>query len=89
VTDARIVVRLQSRADRDELVGFRDEVLIARVRAAPVDGDANRALCRLIAHRAGVAASRVTIVRGKRSREKLIRVSGVDPSVLRDALGLS
>lgn len=80
MTDARILVRLQARAHRDELVGLRDEVLFARVRAPPVDGRANRAVCRLIAREAGVAASRVTIVRGERSREKLLRVSGVDAS---------
>jgi uncharacterized protein (TIGR00251 family) len=86
MTEARIVVRLQARAHRDELVGVRDGVLLARVSAPPVDGRANRALCRLIARRAGVAASRVTIVRGERSRNKLIRVDGVDRSTLNDAL---
>lgn len=86
MTEARIVVRLQARALRDELVGVRDGVLLARVSAPPVDGRANRALCRLIARRAGVAASRVTIVRGERSRNKLVRVDGVDRSTLNDAL---
>ena len=80
------MVRLQSRARTDELVGFRDDVLLARVSAPPVDGRANRALCRLIARRAGVAASRVTIVRGERSRDKLIGVDGLDQSALHDAL---
>ena len=87
MTEARIVVRLQARAHRDELVGVRDGVLLARVSAPPVDGRANRALCRLIARRAGVPASRVTIVRGERSRDKLVRVDGIDPSALHDALG--
>jgi uncharacterized protein (TIGR00251 family) len=86
MTEARIVVRLQARAHRDKLVGVRDGVLLARVSAPPVDGRANRALCRLIARRAGVAASRVTIVRGERSRNKLVRVDGVDRSTLNDAL---
>ena len=87
MTDARIMVRLQARARSDELVGFRDGVLLARVCAPPVEGRANRALCRLIARRAGVATSRVTIVQGERSRDKLVRVDGVDRSALHDALG--
>ena len=87
MADAKITVRLQARAHRDELVGIRDGVLVARVSAPPVDGRANRALCRLIARRAGVAASRVTIVRGERSREKLIAVQGVEAAVVMDALG--
>lgn len=86
MTDARITVRLQARAHRDELIGLRDGVLLARVSAPPVDGRANQALCRLIARHAGVAPSRVTIIRGERSREKLIQVHGLDQSALNDGL---
>jgi uncharacterized protein len=86
VTDARIKVRLQARARKDELIGVRDGVLLARVSAPPVDGRANRALRRLIARRVGISPSRVTIVSGERAGDKLIRVEGVDPSALNDAL---
>jgi uncharacterized protein len=88
VAEARIAVRIQARARSDELIGFRDGVLVARVCAPPVDGRANRALCRLIARQTGVAASRVTIARGERSRDKLVRIDGVDMSALYDALGM-
>ncbi len=80
------MVRLRARADRDELVGMRDGVLQARVTAPPVEGKANRALCRLIAKRLAVAPSRVSIVRGEKSRDKLVRVEGVDPGALEIAL---
>ncbi|MCW2971679.1 MAG: hypothetical protein JWO23_2806, partial [Solirubrobacterales bacterium] len=49
---------------------------VVRVAAPALDGRANRALCRLFADRLGVAHSRVVIVRGHRSREKLIQVEG-------------
>ena len=87
MTEARITVRLQPRSRVDELVEMRDGVLIARVSAPPVDGRANRALCRLVAQRSGVAPSRVTIVRGDRSREKLLRVEGVEQAQLEATLG--
>lgn len=83
---ARIKVRLQARARKDELIGVRDGVLLARVSAPPVEGRANRALRRLIARQVGVSPSMVTIVTGERARDKLIRVDGVDPSALNDAL---
>jgi hypothetical protein len=86
--EARIEVHLQPRASRDELLGLRDGVLQARVCAAPVDGEANRALCRLIARRAGVAPSRVEVIRGERARLKLVRVVGLDERGLAEALGL-
>ena len=68
------------------MVGERDGVVVIRVTAPPVDGKANAALCRLIAKRAGVAPSRVEIVRGHTAREKVIRVEGLDAEALRAAL---
>ena len=85
---ADLTVRLQPRAHRDEVVGERDGVVVIRVTAPPVDGKANAALCRLIAKRAGVAPSRVEIVRGHTAREKVIRVEGLDAEALRAALGV-
>ena len=86
--EARVEVRLQPRSSRDELTGMRDGVLQARVCAAPVDGEANRALCRLIARHAGVAPSRVEVIRGERGRRKLVRVTGLSSAQLLDALGV-
>lgn len=87
MTDARIAVRVTTRAPRDELAGFRDDgVLLARISAPPVDGRANEALCKLIAKAAGVAPSRVCVVRGERSRDKAVRVEGVDEARLRRQL---
>jgi hypothetical protein len=85
--EARIEVRVQARASRNELIAVRDGVLHARVCAAPVGGEANRALCRLIARRAGVAPSRVEVIRGERGRLKLVRVIGLGSQELLDALG--
>lgn len=83
---ATIDVRLRPRGGADELLGFRDGVLQARVTAPPVEGRANKALCRLIAKRAGVAPSSVSVVRGEKGRDKVVRVEGVEPAALRVAL---
>ncbi len=84
-----IAVRLQPRARTNEIVGERGGVLLVRVTAPPVDGRANEALCRLIAKRARVGVRRVSIVRGAGSRDKLVRVEGVDLGRLRAALGVA
>ena len=86
IDEARIEVHVRPRASRDELLGMRDGVLLARVCAPPVDGRANAALCRMIARAAGVAPSRVAVIRGERSREKLVSVQGVAREALEDAL---
>ena len=59
---------------------------LVRVTAPPVNGRANDALRRLIARRAGVAPSGVTLVRGEKSREKTLSVQGVDAATLRERL---
>jgi len=83
-----ISVRLTPRAGSNEVTGERGETVLVRVTAPPVDGAANRALCRLIARRARVGIRSVTIVRGESAREKRVRVEGVDARTLRTALGL-
>lgn len=89
VPDAELTVRLQPRARRNAIVDERDGVLRVIVAAAPVDGQANAALCKLIAKRAGVARGRVSVVRGERSRDKVVRVEGLGRAEVRAALGLA
>ena len=89
VGEATFAVRTQPGARRDEIVGVRDGVLVARVSAPAREGRANQALCQLIARRLGIRSSRVSVVRGERSREKLVRVEGVDRADLEAALGLA
>jgi uncharacterized protein (TIGR00251 family) len=84
--EALLAVRVQPRAKRDEVVGERAGAVVIRVAAPPVDGKANAALCRFVAARAGVARSAVSVVRGESSRDKLLRVDGMDAEDLRAAL---
>ncbi len=82
-----MAVRLRPRGRGDELLGVTDDVLRARVSAPPTDGRANQALCKLIAARVGVAPSRVSVVRGAKSRDKLVEVEGVGATELARLLG--
>jgi len=83
---AQIRVRLTPRAAREQIAPGEGDSFLVRVTAPPVDGRANDALCRLIAGRAGVAPSRVTLVRGAKGREKLLSVEGLDAATLRERL---
>jgi len=80
-------VLLQPRAARDAIAGERVGALVVRVTAPPVEGRANDALRRLLAKSAGVAPSRVTIVRGASARDKVVRVEGVSAAQLAARLG--
>lgn len=80
--------RVRAGVGRDEILGLDHGVLVLRVAAPPVDGRANKAVCRLVAKRLGVAPSRVTILAGDRSREKRLRVDGLDQAEVDSALKL-
>lgn len=83
---ALLAVRVQPRAKRDEVVGKRGDAVVIRVAAPPVDGKANVALCRFVAARVGVPRGAVSVVRGESSRDKLLRVEGVESDAVRAAL---
>jgi uncharacterized protein (TIGR00251 family) len=87
LAEARIEVRLRPRGHADELLGLENGVLQARVSAPPVDGKANKALCRLVARRVGLPPSRVSVVRGEKSRQKLLLVEGIGEAALKARLG--
>ena len=75
---ATVRLRVQPRASRNEIVGWREPgVLSVRVTAPPVEGEANRAVGALLAKALGVRPSAVTVVQGERGRDKVVRVSGV------------
>jgi uncharacterized protein len=74
-------VRLTPRGGRDAIEGVARRsdgraVLNARVRAAPFEGEANAALCRLLADAVGIAPRQVTLVAGATARVKRVRISG-------------
>ena len=75
---AELPVRVTPRAGRNEIAGERGGVLLVRVTAAPEGGKANTAVCRVIAKALGIPPTRVTVARGARSRDKLLRIEGLD-----------
>ncbi|MPZ49126.1 MAG: hypothetical protein GEU75_07480 [Dehalococcoidia bacterium] len=80
-------VRVTPRSSRDEVVGWRDDLLLVRLRAAPVEGQANEALRRLVAKKLGVAVSDVGIAGGATSRTKRLRIRGLETEAVRARLG--
>lgn len=88
---ARLPVKLTPGASVDRIDGWDVDtegrpVLKVRVRARPVEGEANAALILLLSKSLGVSRSSVSLVRGGQSRLKMIAVEGVDDEALRARL---
>jgi len=69
----KIAVRVKPRS-RVEEVSREGDSYVVRVKEPPVEGRANRAVLRLLASHLGVPESRLRIVSGFSSRNKVIEV---------------
>lgn len=79
----RIPVRVLPRSPADGVAGVRDGALLVRVTAAPVNGAANEAVIRVVAHELGVARASVGLVSGARARTKMLAIRGVSRDLVR------
>ena len=68
-----ITLHIQPGASRCELAGAHGEALKVRISARAVEGAANAALTEFIAQCLGLARREVRIVRGEKSRHKVLR----------------
>ena len=82
-----IEIHLQPGAKRNEIVGFREGVLYAKVIALPQKSQANRALLELMAQMLGIPKSAVDIIRGQSNRNKVIAIQGLTGEEVREILG--
>ena len=87
----RLPVRLTPGAAADRVDGWDVDadgrpVFRVRVRARPLEGEANEALLKLLAKTLGVPKSAVSLARGGQSRTKLLTVTGLSDDELRARL---
>jgi len=91
MSDVRLAVRLTPGAATDQVDGWDVDldgrpVLEVRVRARPIDGEANTALLRLLSRTLGVPKSALSLERGGQSRSKRVGVSGLSAEEVRARL---
>jgi len=83
----RLPIKVIPGASQDEISGWLGDRLKVRVRAPAESGKANKAVCRLLANRLGIAPSSVQIVSGGASPLKMVSLDGIDSRRLRMTLG--
>ena len=70
-------VRVYPNARKNELVGLSNGIWQVKVSAPPVEGKANAAVVALLSELLGVSKSRLSIIRGHTSRNKVIAVDSL------------
>jgi hypothetical protein len=72
-------VKLQPRASKNEIGTPLGDELKIKVTAPPVDAAANEALVKFLAGKLDCARNRVELIRGHKSRHKVVKLHGFTP----------
>jgi uncharacterized protein len=78
----RLRLRVSPGARKTQLAGRHGDAWKVRVSAPPEDGRANAAVVDLLAERLGLPRRSVSIVSGLASRDKVVKMDGIDQNEL-------
>lgn len=84
-----LAVRVIPRASKAGVAGMREDAVLVRLGAAPVDGAANAELIDTLARALDVPKRAVTITAGATARAKRVRVDGLTREAALRQLGLT
>ena len=83
---ATIDIRVIPRASRTRVDGERAGAILIRLAAPPVDGAANDALVAFLAEALDLPRRNITLVAGAASRNKRVKIDGLDADAVRARL---
>lgn len=70
-------VRIQPRSSKDEIVGAYNGALKLKLTSPPVEGEANRRCIEFLAKRLKIGKSQIEIIKGEKSKNKMIKIIGL------------
>jgi uncharacterized protein (TIGR00251 family) len=70
-------VKVYPKSSKNEIVGAKGDALGVKITAAPTKGKANSSCIALLADEFSLSKSQIEIVRGRISRNKVIRIKGI------------
>jgi uncharacterized protein (TIGR00251 family) len=73
-------------APRNEIAGWLGAALKVKIHAPALEGRANDELLDFLAETLGVPRRNLTLLRGDKSRQKLVRITGLDEAAVRARL---
>ncbi|MEN6475173.1 MAG: DUF167 domain-containing protein [Syntrophaceae bacterium] len=86
--DTVLTCRVYPNAPRNRIEKVQDDQLTIRLNSPPVEGQANKALIKLIAKSLHIAPSRLSLIQGDRSRTKVIAIQDMTPEQILNIINL-
>jgi uncharacterized protein (TIGR00251 family) len=83
----RLRLRIVSNAKRSEVLGMHGDAIKLKVAAPALEGRANEELVAFLANKLGVSRRSVALVIGEKSRDKVVKIEGMDEATARQRLG--
>jgi uncharacterized protein len=77
IDEVTILVHIVPNAKMDGVVGEHGGAIKIKLRAPAIEGKANAALIRFLAEQLKLPRNAIALQRGKKSRDKLIRIDGI------------
>ena len=75
---ATVKIRVIPNARKTEFSGYRDDELLLRLNAPPVEGKANKAAIEFLSEYFGVSRAAVILLRGESSRHKIFQIVSLE-----------
>lgn len=82
-----LLLKVQPRSSKNQLVGSHDGALKVKLTAPPVDGCANKCCCAFLAKLLRVPVWQIELISGATSRHKRVLVTGLSASDVLARLG--
>ncbi len=82
-----LALKIIPNAPQNEIVGWLGEALRVKIHAPALEGRANDELLEFLAEKLGLPRRCVTLLRGDKSRQKVVQLEGLDASGLKTLLG--
>ncbi len=83
----RLAIKAIPNAPRNEVAGWLDQSLKVKVHAPALEGRANDELCEFLADVLKIPRRAVSLVRGEKSRQKLVQIEGLTLEGVKARLG--
>lgn len=73
----KIKIKVQPRSSDCKIIGIHNGALKVKLRSPPLDGRANEELIELLARQIGISKSRISLIAGDKSKNKIVFVEGL------------